>query len=202
MTYNLEDKNPGDLIKSDDWNEAMKKIKGKVNKAGDAMTGPLTIDGHVGIRTTNPAAELDVNGFIIARRYFFKAQSSKTATIDKDSIVSFEDKVDPYSLFTKEQFFETRSEGFYFFSVCISFDGGTGKGNSIFLNFQKNNNSVDWVMINPSFLAKDKIALTQCHTTILDLDKGDTVNIQLTNIDSKFNLKSRNFLGFYLGKFK
>jgi hypothetical protein len=202
MTYNLEDKNPGDLIKSDDWNEAMKKIKGKVNKAGDAMTGPLTIDGHVGIRTTNPAAELDVNGFIIARRYFFKAYSSAIEEISSKSTVNFDEKVDPYSLFIDKQSFKTPSEGFYFFSVCISFIGGTGKGNSIYLNFQKNKNSVDGVMINPSFLAKDKIALTQCYTTILDLDKGDIVNIQLTNIDSELKLENRNFLGFYLGKFK
>ena len=47
MPFTPEAKSPGDLIKSADWNEAMTEIvrleTDKVNKAGDVMTGDLTV---------------------------------------------------------------------------------------------------------------------------------------------------------------
>ncbi|WP_159298030.1 hypothetical protein, partial [Microcystis aeruginosa] len=72
----------GDLVKSQDWNDAIEELvrleKDKVNRSGnDKITGSLTIDGalsakggnvsgnlsvngNVGIGTTNPTAKLDI----------------------------------------------------------------------------------------------------------------------------------------------
>lgn len=61
MAFPPTTKNPGDLIKSQDWNETIGEIKrleqDKVNKSGDKMAGSLTIDGNVGIGTSSPPAE-------------------------------------------------------------------------------------------------------------------------------------------------
>jgi pyruvate/2-oxoglutarate dehydrogenase complex dihydrolipoamide acyltransferase (E2) component len=51
-------KTRGHAIRSKDWNDAIGELQrldtAKVNKAGDSLTGPLTISGTVGIGTTNP----------------------------------------------------------------------------------------------------------------------------------------------------
>jgi hypothetical protein len=57
-------KSRGDIIRSTDWNDAINELlrldTAKVNRAGDAMTGPLTITGNVGIGTTSPDRSLTV----------------------------------------------------------------------------------------------------------------------------------------------
>ena len=59
-------KSPADAIRSKDWNDHVKETQrldvAKVNKAGDAMTGPLTIAGALGIGTTGPKVPLHVVG--------------------------------------------------------------------------------------------------------------------------------------------
>lgn len=74
MVFNPGNKQSGDLLKSEDWNAAMKEIQrlgqAKVNRNGaDTLTGPLTIadalnvTGNVGIGTTKPTSEkLEVAG--------------------------------------------------------------------------------------------------------------------------------------------
>jgi hypothetical protein len=51
-------KSRGHVIKSKDWNDAITEVQrldnAKVNKAGDGITGPLTIAGNVGVGTTSP----------------------------------------------------------------------------------------------------------------------------------------------------
>jgi hypothetical protein len=51
-------KSRGHVIKSKDWNDAITELQrldtAKVNKAGDNITGPLTIAGNVGVGTTTP----------------------------------------------------------------------------------------------------------------------------------------------------
>ena len=58
-------KTQGDPLRSQDWNNVVNEIgrleTDKVNRAGDAMTGPLTIDGNVGIGTTSPIGTLHVS---------------------------------------------------------------------------------------------------------------------------------------------
>jgi hypothetical protein len=53
-------KSPADAIRSKDWNDHIKETQrldvAKVNRSGDAMTGPLTIAGALGIGTTAPKA--------------------------------------------------------------------------------------------------------------------------------------------------
>src|SRR5262245_45532758 len=62
-------KKTGDAIRSKDWNDLVDETKrldnAKVNKAGDGMTGPLTISAALnasalGVGTTSPAARLHV----------------------------------------------------------------------------------------------------------------------------------------------
>ncbi len=59
-------KSPADAIRSKDWNDHVKETQrldvAKVNRSGDAMTGPLTIAGALGIGTTAPKAPLHVVG--------------------------------------------------------------------------------------------------------------------------------------------
>jgi hypothetical protein len=59
-------KSPADAIRSKDWNDHVKETQrldvAKVSKSGDAMTGPLTIAGALGIGTTAPKAPLHVVG--------------------------------------------------------------------------------------------------------------------------------------------
>jgi hypothetical protein len=59
-------KSPADAIRSKDWNDHVKETQrldvAKVNKSGDAMTGPLTIAGALGVGTAAPKAPLHVVG--------------------------------------------------------------------------------------------------------------------------------------------
>ncbi len=54
----------GHVIKSKDWNDTITEMQrldnAKVNKAGDAMSGPLTVSGNVGIGTEAPLSRLQV----------------------------------------------------------------------------------------------------------------------------------------------
>jgi hypothetical protein len=63
-------KTQGDNVRSKDWNDALAEVirldSAKTNRAGDRFTGPLTIDGNVGIGTTTPKEPLDVNGRVKA----------------------------------------------------------------------------------------------------------------------------------------
>lgn len=57
-------KTQGDNIRSKDWNDVVNEIirldNAKTNRAGDHFTGPLTIDGNVGIGAAASTARLDV----------------------------------------------------------------------------------------------------------------------------------------------
>jgi hypothetical protein len=57
-------KTQGDNIRSKDWNDAVNEIirldNAKANRGGDRFTGPLTIDGSVGIGTPTPSRRLHV----------------------------------------------------------------------------------------------------------------------------------------------
>lgn len=59
---NIAVKYPGDLIESSEWNDAISEIKrlenDKLSKTGG--TGPLTIDGNVGIGTDQPKSRLHI----------------------------------------------------------------------------------------------------------------------------------------------
>lgn len=73
MAFSPEKKNPGDLIKSQDWNEAMNEIvrleDDKVNRDGDTINGQLSINGNVGIGTTPTSESLEVNGSVKANTF-------------------------------------------------------------------------------------------------------------------------------------
>lgn len=57
-------KSPGDAIRSKDWNDLVTETQrldnAKVNRVGDAITGPLTIAGALGLGTTSTNAKLHV----------------------------------------------------------------------------------------------------------------------------------------------
>ena len=57
-------KSPGDAIRSKDWNDLVTETQrldnAKVNRSGDAITGPLTIAGALGLGTTSTNAKLHV----------------------------------------------------------------------------------------------------------------------------------------------
>jgi hypothetical protein len=57
-------KGAGDAIRSKDWNDLVTETQrldnAKVNRAGDAITGPLTIAGALAVGTTSPATKAHV----------------------------------------------------------------------------------------------------------------------------------------------
>lgn len=57
-------KTQGDNVRSKDWNDALNEVirldSAKVNRAGDQITGSLTVNGNVGVGTTNPSSPLHV----------------------------------------------------------------------------------------------------------------------------------------------
>ncbi len=59
-------KSAGDAIRSKDWNdlvvETQRLDNAKVDRAGDAISGSLTVAGSLGVGTTNPRAPLHVVG--------------------------------------------------------------------------------------------------------------------------------------------
>ncbi|MBI1930566.1 hypothetical protein HYR99_40760 [Candidatus Poribacteria bacterium] len=75
-------KGRGDGLRSQDWNDLVNEVirldDDKVNKAGDAMTGPLTIDGNLGVGTREPRAKLEVAGDI---------KTTGALTVEKDLTV-------------------------------------------------------------------------------------------------------------------
>jgi hypothetical protein len=105
MVFNPGNKQSGDLLKSEDWNAAMKEIQrleqAKVNRNGaDTLTGPLTIadalnvTGNVGIGTNNPGeyklnvqgnqliqGNLTVNGNVTGKNLSLAAENNKRGTL-------------------------------------------------------------------------------------------------------------------------
>ncbi len=66
-----EKKNPGDLIKSQEWNDTLDEIRTKVNRAGDMLEGSFSINGPLTIGnpqrngssgTAAPQSKLQVSG--------------------------------------------------------------------------------------------------------------------------------------------
>jgi hypothetical protein len=98
--FDPPEKSPGDPLLSADWNAAIKEIvrleSAKVNRAGDAITGALTVGGDVGIGTTSPEAKLDVSGS--AGRVFFVNEVG-AAIVTKDPQVGGTLTVDGNSTF-------------------------------------------------------------------------------------------------------
>ena len=97
-------KGRGDGLRSKDWNDLVNEVlridadkmnqdevqqltQDRVSKAGDAMQGPLTIDGNLGVGTTNPLAKLTVDGSII-RRVAVATGLGPTDQTDNGQIVS------------------------------------------------------------------------------------------------------------------
>ncbi|HET7231463.1 MAG TPA: tail fiber domain-containing protein [Longimicrobium sp.] len=65
MAFNYVDKNPGDLIRSADWNDMGREVTrlggDKVDLAGNqTITGPLTIKADLGVGTPNLGAQLHI----------------------------------------------------------------------------------------------------------------------------------------------
>jgi hypothetical protein len=59
-------KSQGDTVRSKDWNDTITEVirldNAKTNRAGDHFTGPLNIDGSVGVGTTAPDRQVTVQG--------------------------------------------------------------------------------------------------------------------------------------------
>jgi hypothetical protein len=59
-------KTRGQVIRSKDWNDAIVEVirldNAKVNKAGDTITGPLTVGGSLNVGTTTPGSKLELGG--------------------------------------------------------------------------------------------------------------------------------------------
>jgi hypothetical protein len=59
-------KSQGDNIRSKDWNDAVNEVRrldtDKLDKLGGRITGPLNVDGRIGVGTTNPDRNLTVEG--------------------------------------------------------------------------------------------------------------------------------------------
>jgi hypothetical protein len=64
MPFTLQTKNPGDLVKSQDWNDAMQEIarlgSDKVNRSGDTVIGSLNITGAVQTPILNSATTFNL----------------------------------------------------------------------------------------------------------------------------------------------
>jgi hypothetical protein len=59
-------KQRGDTVRSEDWNatvdEVLRLEKDKVDRAGDAITGPLTVAGALAVATVDPKCQFQVGG--------------------------------------------------------------------------------------------------------------------------------------------
>src|SRR5262252_9270102 len=59
-------KSQGDTLRSKDWNDAVTELirldNAKVNRSGDHITGPLSVDGALGVGTTAPDRNLSLQG--------------------------------------------------------------------------------------------------------------------------------------------
>jgi hypothetical protein len=59
-------KTRGHVIRSKDWNDAIVEVirldNAKVNKAGDTITGSLTVGGSLNVGTTTPGSKLELGG--------------------------------------------------------------------------------------------------------------------------------------------
>jgi len=66
MAFTPELKVPGDLIKSQEWNDMATEVvrleNVKLNRAGGAITGPLNVAGALGVGTNSPDRALTVQG--------------------------------------------------------------------------------------------------------------------------------------------
>jgi hypothetical protein len=82
------EKSSGDLIRSQDWNDVIHEVQrlnmAKVNKVGDTITGPLTINGtlpnHGTIIFFSQSADIEYNGGA-DKLFLFRDNGGKTAFI-------------------------------------------------------------------------------------------------------------------------
>ena len=133
--------------------------------------------------------------------YYFQAFSNSTHTIVGDTTVTFVDSVDPDNLFENHTFTAPVS-GIYYLSTIISFEGGDGADDTYELVFLKNGIATELLLINPRAWTRSGLEAAESNMAIMQLSAGDTVNVRVNNVNANdlIKMRSRRFIGFYLGE--
>lgn len=176
----------------------------------DLNTGNILEDfvilssGRTGIAHTNPnvLTKLDVDGYMIGQNFLFSAFSTTEVADFTDGIINFTEQNDPHNNYTNNTYTAPVS-GFYFFSCNMVFEGGDGGDDSMNFRFLKNGiSAIDNLTINPRFNSEPNKEVNISHSTIVQLNAGETISISIVGVQagSTVDYARRNFMGYMISK--
>ena len=62
MPLTFNNKKPGDIVRSNEWNEMTNEVNAKLNRSGGAITGSLTVSNNLGVNVPTPSTKLHISG--------------------------------------------------------------------------------------------------------------------------------------------
>ena len=164
----------------------------------------LYVDDSNGARRES-VNDLSEDGGIIHRSDMFMATSAESRQLpfanNSSYAVPFQNEhFDTGSSFSGTGF-RARNEGYYFFSSDISFTGGTGVDDTLFLQFDINGQpSLIRTLIDPLFFTRSGRERSSSISGILYLERNDNVTVAIYDIDrtGDVSINRRTFSGFFL----
>ncbi len=162
-------------------------------------------NGRVGINNTAPNAltQLDVNGIIYGNNFHFMGYSgSEIGNYNNNYIVPFPEVYDPHGLFAGNTTFYAPVNGYYFFAVNLSLEGGDGGDDTQFFQFIQNGAVFQQYLFNAKFYTRENREITLNFNCIMYLAAGQYAQVRIADVNSSstIDIINRSFMGYLISK--